>query len=91
MRNPNALSYGLELRSCMIRPWSMDDAGALQRHANNRRIWIQLRDLFPHPYSLKNAHAFIGFVLKEDPRTTIAIATESEAARVRKVVSPVAD
>jgi [ribosomal protein S5]-alanine N-acetyltransferase len=69
----------LKLQSCIIRPWAEQDAAAIQRYANNRKIWMNLRDMFPHPYTLENAHAFLGFVLKEDPKTTFAIASESEA------------
>lgn len=69
----------LKLRTSIIRLWALEDAVAIQRHANNRKIWMNLRDLFPHPYTLENAHAFLGFVLKEKPTTTFAIATESEA------------
>jgi [ribosomal protein S5]-alanine N-acetyltransferase len=69
----------LNLESCIIRLWARDDAVAIQRHANNRKIWINLRDIFPHPYTLEDARAFLGFVQNEQPRTTFAIATESEA------------
>lgn len=69
----------LKLRSCAIRQWVVQDAATIQRHANNRKIWINLRDIFPHPYTLEDARAFLGFVLKEEPTTTFAIATESEA------------
>jgi RimJ/RimL family protein N-acetyltransferase len=69
----------LKLQSCAIRPWVEQDAVAIQRHANNRKIWINLRDIFPHPYSLQDARSFLGFVLKEEPATTFAIATASEA------------
>jgi [ribosomal protein S5]-alanine N-acetyltransferase len=69
----------LKLRSCAIRQWVVQDAATIQRHANNRKIWINLRDIFPHPYTLEDARAFLGFVQNEEPRTTFAIATESEA------------
>ena len=69
----------LKLQSCVIRSWRESDAVAIQRHANNRRIWIQLRDLFPHPYSLENARTFLGHVMTETPATTFALATPSEA------------
>jgi len=69
----------LKLRSCTIRPLALEDAAAVQRYANNRKIWINLRDMFPHPYALENAHAFLGYVLKEEPMTDFAIATDSEA------------
>jgi len=69
----------IKLQSCTIRPFAAEDAVAIQRYANNRMIWINLRDIFPHPYTLQDAHAFLGFVSKEEPKTTFAIATETEA------------
>jgi len=68
----------LELKNCRLRSWYMDDAVSLQRYANNRNIWVNLRDIFPHPYTLADAHAFIEFVAQEKPETTFAIATASE-------------
>ena len=69
----------LKLKSCSMRPWRLEDAASLQRYANNRNIWINLRDIFPHPYTLENARFFLDLVAKENPLTTFAIATESEA------------
>jgi [ribosomal protein S5]-alanine N-acetyltransferase len=69
----------LRLTSCVIRPWSLNDASAIQRYANNRQIWINLRNIFPHPYFLEDAHTFLQHVTSERPITTFAIATESEA------------
>jgi RimJ/RimL family protein N-acetyltransferase len=40
----------LVLERCTIRAWHPDDAASLAKHANNRRVWLGLRDLFPHPY-----------------------------------------
>jgi hypothetical protein len=39
----------LSLTRCTVRSWMPDDAASLVRHANNRRIWLNLRDRFPHP------------------------------------------
>ena len=69
----------LQLGKCRIRPWRVEDTASLQRYANNRRIWIKLRDIFPHPYTLENARFFLDLVAKENPPTTFAIATDSEA------------
>ena len=33
-----------------LRPWQRSDAEALVRYANNRKVWLNLRDRFPHPY-----------------------------------------
>jgi RimJ/RimL family protein N-acetyltransferase len=69
----------LELKSCKIRPLSLQDAESIQHYANNRKIWLHLRDLFPHPYTLEDAHVFLGLVSKEDPTTTFAIEKDSQA------------
>jgi ribosomal-protein-alanine N-acetyltransferase len=72
-------SMQLRLQSCVIRPWSPDDAVAVQRYANNRKVWINLRNVFPHPYTLEDAHAFLRYVTGETPTTTFAIANPAEA------------
>src|SRR4051812_19505668 len=69
----------LQLKSCVIRSWTLSDAAAVQRYANNRNIWLNLRDIFPHPYSLNDAIVFLNNVAAENPETTFAIATPSEA------------
>jgi hypothetical protein len=35
----------LFLKSCTICPWRWDDAESLVKHANNRKVWLALRDL----------------------------------------------
>jgi RimJ/RimL family protein N-acetyltransferase len=45
----------LVLKSCAVRSWRTSDAESLVRHADNRDIWINLRDAFPHPYTRRAA------------------------------------
>ena len=40
----------IRLETCTLRPWRMSDEHALARHADNRNIWRNLFDAFPHPY-----------------------------------------
>lgn len=63
----------------IIRNWQIQDAPFIAKYANNRKIWINLRDAFPHPYSLGDAQAFISRVIRADPITVFAIATKAEA------------
>jgi RimJ/RimL family protein N-acetyltransferase len=58
--------------STAIREWRRDDAAALARLANDRQVWLGLRDLFPHPYSLDDAHAFITLATGATPTTLFA-------------------
>jgi len=63
----------------MIRPWCPADADALARHANNRNIWINLRDGFPHPYTAVHAASFIEIASHRTSGTLCALATRQEA------------
>ena len=47
---------------CMIRDFRLEDAEAVAKYANNRKIWLQLRDAFPHPYHIEDAREFISRV-----------------------------
>jgi RimJ/RimL family protein N-acetyltransferase len=69
----------LHLKSCVVRSWTSEDVGSVQRYANNRNVWLNLRDLFPHPYGLDHALAFLNHVMGEKPETTFAIGTPAEA------------
>lgn len=42
-----------------LRPWRPSDALALPRLANNRKIWLNLRDIFPHPYTSEDAREWL--------------------------------
>ena len=70
----------LPLKSCEVRSWRMGDADALARHANNEKIWLNLRDAFPHPYTPHDAREFIKSLRHRTPETTFAIAVNGEAA-----------
>jgi ribosomal-protein-alanine N-acetyltransferase len=64
---------------CNVRPWRIDDAAALVRHANNQNIAKQLRDRFPYPYTRANAVAFLEHAISVEPPTNFAIEVEGEA------------
>lgn len=63
----------------LIRDWRMDDASSIARYANNQKIWNNLRDAFPHPYSKNDAFAYISRALQMEVLVAFAIATGSEA------------
>jgi RimJ/RimL family protein N-acetyltransferase len=70
----------LVLERCTIRPWRLDDAESLAKHANNRKIWLGLRDLFPHPYTIQDAHEFLQRAISERPTTNFCIEVNSSAS-----------
>ena len=46
-----------------IRKWKHSDAPSIAHHANNKKIWDNLRNRMPHPYTQANAEWWIDFCL----------------------------
>jgi ribosomal-protein-alanine N-acetyltransferase len=63
-----------------IREWRQTDAAALARLADDKEIWRGLRDVFPHPYGLGDALAFIAMTSRMDPQTFFAIEVDGVLA-----------
>lgn len=64
----------------LLRPWKVDDETELVRLANRREIWINLRDLFPHPYRIENAIRWIQESLSKSNETQQHFAIEKEGS-----------
>ena len=69
----------LKLKRCTIRDYRLSDAESLARHANNRKVWLGLRDAFPHPYSIDDAKNFLTGSIAGLPRIHFCIEINSEA------------
>jgi RimJ/RimL family protein N-acetyltransferase len=69
----------LHLRTCDVRSWKASDAASLTLHANNRKVAINLRDRFPHPYTERDARAFLHSLTTSRPETFFAIDVEGSA------------
>jgi ribosomal-protein-alanine N-acetyltransferase len=67
------------LERCTIRPWRLDDAESLAKHANNRKVWLGLRDLFPHPYTIQDARKFLEATVGFEPITIFCIEVNGAA------------
>ncbi len=68
----------LTLERSIIRPFVREDAASLAHHANDREVWRNLRDRFPHPYTLRDAQQWLAGSCKE-PWTTFAIEVDGAA------------
>jgi RimJ/RimL family protein N-acetyltransferase len=66
---------------CILRPFEEADAPSLAAHANNRRVWRNLTDRFPHPYTLEDARAWVQRARQAqgEQGTHLAIAVEGRA------------
>jgi RimJ/RimL family protein N-acetyltransferase len=69
----------LKLKACEVRSWRASDIESLVKYADNRNVWINLRDRFPHPYTLRDGRAFLKHVREQQPESAFAIAVDDEA------------
>ena len=70
----------LPLRRCIVRSWRSSDAASIAANANNRRVWINLRDRFPHPYAERDAREFLQRIERSRTETFFAIEVDGSAA-----------
>jgi RimJ/RimL family protein N-acetyltransferase len=69
----------LKCGPCTVRSWRHGDEETLPLHANNRKVWINLRDSFPHPYTRSDAEKWIRHIEQITPETNFAIDVNGEA------------
>jgi len=62
-----------------LRPYRAGDEAALIHHADNRNVWRNLADMFPHPYTMEAAEEWVRRNVS-DPisHLSLAIAIEDE-------------
>ena len=61
------------LPNCVVRSFRPGDESSLAQHANDRRVWRNLKDTFPHPYTLEHARGWIAQNLGDPPPPHFAI------------------
>ena len=76
------LTMRIELTRSTIRPLDLADAPSLARMANNRSVWLKLRDLMPFPYTESDAVEFILRSLAAQRPTAFAIEIDGAAVGV---------
>ena len=69
----------LDCGICRVRSWKKSDVDSVVRHGNNIKIWRNLRDRFPHPYTREAAREWIEFATVCRPEVDFAIEAEGEA------------
>jgi [ribosomal protein S5]-alanine N-acetyltransferase len=65
--------------SSIVREWRASDRASLLRFANNRRVWRNLRDRFPHPYTDQDADSWLGLARSDPAKTGYAIEVDGLA------------
>lgn len=66
----------------ILRPLDINDSKDLSRIANNKNIWLNVRDRFPHPYEEKDAIEFISMISESENDYVFAIEYKSQLVGV---------
>lgn len=64
----------------VVRPWQGNDRDALAEQANSRQVWINMRDGFPHPFTVEDADRFIQRARGMVPQTFLAVEVDGVLA-----------
>jgi [ribosomal protein S5]-alanine N-acetyltransferase len=72
------VSTEIEPGDWQLREWAPTDEAALVKYANNIKIWENVRDVFPYPYTSLDAQEWIDRA-SQRPITNFAIALPAEA------------
>jgi RimJ/RimL family protein N-acetyltransferase len=67
------------LAACLLRSWSQADKSHLVRNANDRNVWRNLTDSFPHPYTEADAERWIAIACTPGRDLHLAIEFEGHA------------
>jgi RimJ/RimL family protein N-acetyltransferase len=70
----------LDCGRCVVRDWTRADGPSLVRFANNRNVWRNLKDRFPHPYTEARAEQWFGMLEAMAEPTHWAIEVDGQAA-----------
>lgn len=76
----------MKITNPRFRPFTHADCESIARHANNINVWNNVRDYFPHPYTLADAGEFIAYCLSRSPQTDYAIDVDGQAVGVIGIV-----
>ncbi len=70
-----------------IRPLELSDKSALAKLANNKKVWDNLRDHIPFPYSEDDAEVFINLSKNDNPTQNFGITYKGEICGVIGLVA----
>jgi len=68
----------IKTQRLIMRALENKDAKKLQKIANNKKIWDNLSESFPHPYTLENAKSWIKLNQEKEETNNFAITEQDE-------------
>jgi len=72
----------MTLGEVSLRKLDASDSHIIATLANNRKVWDNITDVMPHPYSVRDANAFIRMAQNSDTEIIFAVEFRGELAGV---------
>lgn len=69
----------------VLRNWRMEDAETIAQYADNPKIAANLRDVFPSPYTLRDAQAFIAECVEMDEKEKLFFAIDVDGKAIGRI------
>lgn len=69
----------------ILRKWRMEDAPDVARYADNENVARNLRDVFPHPYSLRDAETYLADCIAAGDEGRLCRALEADGRAVGSI------
>ena len=73
------MELATSLPGCALRPWRAADRDNLVLHANQRQVWRNLTDSFPHPYTVQDADGWLALCAEPGRSVHLAITVDDAA------------
>lgn len=78
--NDRRMRLATDIQGCCLRDWTGEDVPSLVAQANDRAVWRNLTDMFPHPYTEEDARTWIVLANEAGPSMHLAIEVGGQAA-----------
>jgi len=69
----------IETGNIILRNWQLKDIKSLVKNGNNKKIWNNLRDEFPYPYTEMAAKQWIEIANRDNPLKNFAVIYNNKA------------
>ncbi|MFT3706038.1 MAG: GNAT family protein [Archangium sp.] len=68
----------LTIEGALLRPLRESDVASIAKHANDHAVWRNLRDAFPHPYSIDDARKFLAHLRESEDARVFGIEVDGQ-------------
>jgi [ribosomal protein S5]-alanine N-acetyltransferase len=73
------------MKEFRLRPWKTEDAEAVAKAANNERVAANLRNVFPHPYTVEDAKWYVNDCIEKEGNRQLTRAIEVDGRAVGSI------